>query len=199
MVKTVYISGTSDLVKAALFQALKAMEGVEPAPSAERFDVAVAQGAVTVASGPVILVDGTGPIPPGVRVIAELQRPFRLAELARLVAGALEQPAYAALMLDGAVKLLRDPPRLINTAEARQVELTEKEAELLALLHRLGEAGAERTDLLSRVWGYAPGIETHTLETHLTRLRRKLEEAGCTGCEITGQQQRYRLTCRGNA
>ncbi|MEJ0062220.1 MAG: winged helix-turn-helix domain-containing protein [Alphaproteobacteria bacterium] len=55
--------------------------------------------------------------------------------------------------------------------------LTDKETVLLTLLARDGAAWT-REDLLREVWGYDAGIDTHTLETHIYRLRRKLAELG---------------------
>jgi DNA-binding response OmpR family regulator len=54
--------------------------------------------------------------------------------------------------------------------------LTDKEITLLRCLAVAGEAGAPRDELLRTVWGYqAEGLETHTLETHIYRLRQKME------------------------
>jgi DNA-binding response OmpR family regulator len=56
----------------------------------------------------------------------------------------------------------------------RQVRLTEKEAAILKFLYRAGRAIC-RERLLDEVWGYNAGVTTHTLETHVYRLRRKIE------------------------
>lgn len=55
------------------------------------------------------------------------------------------------------------------------VRLTEKEAEILKTLHAAQGAQVGRQHLLDKVWGYAAGVETHTLETHIYRLRQKIE------------------------
>jgi len=54
--------------------------------------------------------------------------------------------------------------------------LTEKEKEILVFLHNHTGQSVSREDLLNAVWGYAKDIETHTLETHIYRLRQKIEE-----------------------
>jgi DNA-binding response OmpR family regulator len=64
-------------------------------------------------------------------------------------------------------KLLLDPA-------GRKVRLTEKETNILKFLYRQGETVARDT-LLHEVWGYNPAVTTHTLETHIYRLRQKIE------------------------
>ncbi len=58
---------------------------------------------------------------------------------------------------------------------ARKVRLTEKETDILKFLHAAG-ATVARDTLLHEVWGYNPAVTTHTLETHIYRLRKKIEE-----------------------
>jgi DNA-binding response OmpR family regulator len=65
--------------------------------------------------------------------------------------------------------------RLIERARARTIRLTEKEAAMLDLLWQAAGTVVPRAALLARVWGYQAGLSTHTLETHVYRLRRKIE------------------------
>ncbi len=60
-------------------------------------------------------------------------------------------------------------------AEGRQTRLTEKERDILLLLLEAKGGRVARKTLLDHVWGYASGVETHTLETHVYRLRQKIE------------------------
>jgi DNA-binding response OmpR family regulator len=65
-------------------------------------------------------------------------------------------------------KVLLDP-------RGKKVRLTEKETNILKFLYRSGETVA-RDKLLHEVWGYNPAVTTHTLETHIYRLRQKIED-----------------------
>jgi DNA-binding response OmpR family regulator len=63
---------------------------------------------------------------------------------------------------------------LLDAAGAK-VRLTEKETAILKYLYRAGDRIVTRDILLSEVWGYNSGVTTHTLETHIYRLRQKIE------------------------
>jgi len=65
--------------------------------------------------------------------------------------------------------------RLVERGGARTVRLTEKEVAMLDLLWHAAGAVVPRDALLAQVWGYQAGLSTHTLETHVYRLRRKIE------------------------
>ncbi len=56
------------------------------------------------------------------------------------------------------------------------IGLTDKETQLLQCMIEAGKRGIERDVLLKQVWGMESGINTHTLETHIYRLRGKLRE-----------------------
>ena len=68
-----------------------------------------------------------------------------------------------------AAKLLSIPQK------NKRVRLTDKEVGVLKYLYRAGAASVSRKALLNEVWGYNAGVDTHTLETHIYRLRQKIE------------------------
>jgi len=57
-----------------------------------------------------------------------------------------------------------------------EIKLTDKDRLLLRVLYEAEENGMSRSDLLHSIWGYSKETETHTVETHIYRLRKKLEE-----------------------
>jgi DNA-binding response OmpR family regulator len=67
-----------------------------------------------------------------------------------------------------AAKVLVDPRN-------KKIRLTEKETNILKYLYRSGAKPVPREELLTEVWGYNAGVTTHTLETHVYRLRQKIE------------------------
>ncbi|GLK68647.1 response regulator transcription factor [Hansschlegelia plantiphila] len=65
--------------------------------------------------------------------------------------------------------------KLLVTEKSAKIRLTEKETSILRYLYRAGAAVVGRETLLQEVWGYNSGVTTHTLETHVYRLRQKIE------------------------
>jgi DNA-binding response OmpR family regulator len=63
---------------------------------------------------------------------------------------------------------------LVDQAQ-KKTRLTEKETNILKYLYRAGGKAISREELLTEVWGYNAGVTTHTLETHVYRLRQKIE------------------------
>ncbi len=69
----------------------------------------------------------------------------------------------------------RPATKLLLDAQGRKVRLTEKETSILKYLYRAGDKPVQRDELLREVWGYNANVSTHTLETHIYRLRQKIE------------------------
>ena len=65
--------------------------------------------------------------------------------------------------------------KVIMLGDKTKVELTEKEVDILKCLIRSGEEIVDKDKLLKQVWNYSSDVTTHTLETHIYRLRQKLE------------------------
>jgi DNA-binding response OmpR family regulator len=66
--------------------------------------------------------------------------------------------------------------KLLLDGAGGKIRLTEKETSILKYLYRAGERVVTREVLLHEVWGYNAGVTTHTLETHIYRLRQKIEK-----------------------
>ncbi|WP_031550265.1 response regulator transcription factor [Parvularcula oceani] len=69
----------------------------------------------------------------------------------------------------------RPAVKMLVTSDDKRIKLTEKEASILKYLYRSGGKPVSRDTLLDEVWGYNSGVTTHTLETHVYRLRQKIE------------------------
>ncbi|HZV84570.1 MAG TPA: response regulator transcription factor [Brevundimonas sp.] len=69
----------------------------------------------------------------------------------------------------------RPAAKVLIDDRGRKVRLTEKETSILKYLYRAGAKAVSREELLTEVWGYNAGVTTHTLETHIYRLRQKIE------------------------
>lgn len=65
--------------------------------------------------------------------------------------------------------------KMLIDAKDKKIRLTEKETNILKFLYRSGDSVVARDVLLHEVWGYNAGVTTHTLETHIYRLRQKIE------------------------
>jgi DNA-binding response OmpR family regulator len=65
---------------------------------------------------------------------------------------------------------------MLDNRTAHKIRLTEKETAIIKFLYLADGGVVSRDKLLGEVWGYNPGIATHTLETHVYRLRQKIEE-----------------------
>ena len=83
--------------------------------------------------------------------------------------------------------------QLLDPTTGRVIQLTEKEARILTYLHRAGDPPVARETLLAEVWGYNAGVTTHTLETHIYRLRQKIERDPANARILLTDQGGYRL------
>jgi DNA-binding response OmpR family regulator len=91
-----------------------------------------------------------------------------------------------------AAKLLVEP-------DGKRVRLTEKETAILKYLYRAGEKPITRDVLLHEVWGYNSGVTTHTLETHIYRLRQKMEKNPAAAELLVTEGGGYKLMPRAGA
>jgi DNA-binding response OmpR family regulator len=82
---------------------------------------------------------------------------------------------------------------LVEDANKRKIHLTEKETAILKYLYRTGGQVVGREKLLVEVWGFNAAVTTHTLETHVYRLRQKIEKDPSRAEILITEQGGYRL------
>ena len=103
-------------------------------------------------------------------------KPFRFAVLLARIRAQLrqhEQSEDATFSVGPYV--FKPSQKLLTDSKGGKVRLTEKEASIIKYLYRADQKVVTRDVLLEEVWGYNSGVTTHTLETHVYRLRQKIE------------------------
>jgi len=87
----------------------------------------------------------------------------------------------------------RPAGKILFDAKGKKLRLTDKEANILKYLYRAGTKAVSREELLAEVWGYNAGVTTHTLETHVYRLRQKIEPDPANARILLTEAGGYRL------
>ena len=104
-------------------------------------------------------------------------KPFKFAVLLARIRAQLrqhDQSEDAVFTIGGYT--FKPASKLLLDEKGSKIRLTEKETSILKYLYRAGEKVVTRDVLLAEVWGYNSGVTTHTLETHIYRLRQKIEK-----------------------
>ncbi|HVL71281.1 MAG TPA: response regulator transcription factor [Beijerinckiaceae bacterium] len=103
-------------------------------------------------------------------------KPFKFAVLlARIRAQLRQYEASEDAIFQIGPYTFRPGAKLLVSEKGSKLKLTEKETAILRYLYRAGQKVVSRDILLSEVWGYNAAVTTHTLETHIYRLRQKIE------------------------
>ncbi|MDE1571028.1 response regulator transcription factor [Aquabacter sp. P-9] len=121
-------------------------------------------------------------------------KPFRFAVLlARLKAQMRSHEASEDAVFAIGPYSFRPGAKLLVTDRGSKIRLTEKETAILRYLYRAGKTPVPRETLLQEVWGYNSGVTTHTLETHIYRLRQKIEPDPSSPTLLATQAGGYKL------
>ena len=83
--------------------------------------------------------------------------------------------------------------KLLIDGNGSKIRLTEKEAAIIKYLYRADRKVVTRDTLLEEVWGYNSGVTTHTLETHVYRLRQKIEKDPSNAAILVTESGGYKL------
>ena len=122
-------------------------------------------------------------------------KPFRFAVLLARIRTQLRQHETSedAVFTIGPYTFRPSSKMLLLNPKGSKVRLTEKEISVLRYLYRAGQRPVSRETLLQEVWGYNSGVTTHTLETHIYRLRQKMEKDAATPAILVTEAGGYKL------
>ncbi|MFC5069625.1 response regulator transcription factor [Flaviflagellibacter deserti] len=121
-------------------------------------------------------------------------KPFRFAVLlARIRAQLRSHEASEDAVFSIGTFTFRPSTKLLTNERGSKVRLTEKETSILRYLYRAGGKVIGREELLQEVWGYNAEVTTHTLETHIYRLRQKIEKNPSNAALLVTEAGGYKL------
>ena len=124
-----------------------------------------------------------------------IAKPFRIMELIARLRAQLRvfDNSEDAVFVIGPYTFRPSAKMLQDTQRNRRIRLTEKECAILKFLYRAAGRPVGRQILLNEVWGYNAAVTTHTLETHIYRLRQKIEPDPATASLLLTEGGGYRL------
>jgi DNA-binding response OmpR family regulator len=124
-----------------------------------------------------------------------ITKPFRIAVLLARMRAQLRQHEQSedAVFTIGPYTFRPSAKLLLDSETNRKIRLTEKETAIIKYLYRSGGQVVARGVLLDEVWGYNAAVATHTLETHIYRLRQKIEREPANATLLVTEPGGYRL------
>src|ERR1700739_67799 len=121
-------------------------------------------------------------------------KPFRFAVLlARIRAQLRQYEASEDAVFTIGPYTFRPSSKILLNPTGSKMRLTEKETAILRYLYRAGQRPVSRETLLQEVWGYNSEVTTHTLETHIYRLRQKVEKDAASPAILGTEAGGYKL------
>jgi len=124
-----------------------------------------------------------------------MAKPFRLGVLLARIRAHIRQHERSddAIFTIGPYVFQPSAKQLVDNETKKKIRLTDKETAILKYLYRSGSLVVGRDVLLDEVWGYNAGVTTHTLETHVYRLRQKIERDPSNARILVTEPGGYRL------
>ena len=121
-------------------------------------------------------------------------KPFRFSVLLARIRAALRQHDQSEdVVFTIGPYSFQPAAKLLEAPDGGKVRLTDKETSILKYLYRQGPKTITREVLLKEVWGYNNRVTTHTLETHIYRLRQKIERDPSNARLLVTEDGGYRL------
>lgn len=130
---------------------------------------------------PIVMLVEKGPNPVDIpSFVKVMEKPLRMDKLKELI-----ETLVMVVVVLGPFRIYPKTRQMVCIKTEEKIPLTEKEIEIILFLRNKKGQVISKEELLSNIWQYHPDITTHTLETHIYRLRKKLESYGITDFLVT--------------
>ena len=127
---------------------------------------------------PVLVITNENDVPAHVfgsdkRISDYIKKPFKFTDLLSRIDFLFQKRDETTLLIGPYT--FQPAMKLLLTESSKEIRLTEKETSMLLFLYHSKDYVVQRDTLLHEVWGYSTDVTTHTLETHVYRLRQKMK------------------------
>ena len=127
---------------------------------------------------PVLVITNENDVPTHVfgsdkRISDYIKKPFKFTDLLSRIDFLFQKRDETTLLIGPYT--FQPAMKLLLTESSEEIRLTEKETSMLLFLYHSKDYVVQRDTLLHEVWGYSTDVTTHTLETHVYRLRQKMK------------------------
>lgn len=116
---------------------------------------------------------------------------MRFLDIMRAANNRLDNSEYGYLMFNN-YELRPSSKEITDLTNGKVIKLTEKEVSIIKYLYKMGDSFVSKSDLQTNVWRYNKNVTTHTVETHIYRLRQKVEDNPSRRLIVT-DNGKYRL------
>ena len=141
-----------------------------------------------------IFIYDTEDIPEMAPDTVRVQGPVKIGRLYDIIKSSQSRAKNNQVISIGLYHMKRQSFVLHETGTDHKITLTEKERDIILKLYDEQGGVVERDDLLREVWGHNEMLETHTLETHIYRLRQKIEKDPANPALILTEERGYKLS-----
>jgi len=129
------------------------------------------------------------------KLVVNLENKIKLGDILLKIHQMIKQPfLYVEAIPLGTIEF-QPQDKLLKNEKGVEVSLTDREVDILYYLAQNSDTTVSKDKILKDVWNYQQELDTHTLETHIYRLRQKLEEVGSPDLLIT-QENGYILNAK---
>ena len=143
----------------------------------------------------IIIFAGEIDVSPNLNLAETLLKPFRFSTLLTMIRSKIRryEESKNSVFVMGPYTVNTSSKFLSHNEKSKTIRLTEKEVSILKYLYKANGRIVYRKILLNEIWGYNSEVTTHTVETHIYRLRQKIEKAPTSARILVTSDGGYKL------